>query len=46
MSIVEKDEMQWARAVNAIQKDKINVVKFGNPFLINEYFVMVNNCNG
>lgn len=38
------DEAQTAWAVNAMPKEKIIVVNFGNPYLVNEYFERVNAC--
>jgi beta-N-acetylhexosaminidase len=38
------DEAQSVWAVNAMPKDKIIVVSFGSPYLINEYFERVNTC--
>jgi len=38
------DEAQTAWCVNAMPKDKIIVVNFGNPYNTNEYFERVNTC--
>lgn len=38
------DEAQTVWAVNAMPKEKIIVVNFGNPYLVNEYFERVNTC--
>ena len=38
------DEAQSAWAVNAMPKEKIIVVSFGSPYVINEYFERVNTC--
>ncbi|WP_207532125.1 glycoside hydrolase family 3 protein [Desertivirga arenae] len=38
------DEAQTAWGVNAMPKDKVIVVSFGSPYLLNEYFERVNTC--
>lgn len=38
------DEAQTAWAINAMPKDKILLVSFGSPYLVNEYFERVNTC--
>jgi len=38
------DEAQTVWGVNAMPKEKIIVVNFGNPYNINEYFERVNTC--
>ncbi|MGX5690860.1 glycoside hydrolase family 3 N-terminal domain-containing protein [Arcticibacter tournemirensis] len=38
------DEAQSVWAINAMPKEKVLVVSFGNPYLINEYFERVNTC--
>lgn len=38
------DEAQSAWAINAMPKNKIMVVSFGSPYLLNEYFERVNTC--
>lgn len=38
------DEAQTIWGVNAMPKEKIIVVNFGNPYLVNEYFERVNTC--
>ncbi len=38
------DEAQSAWAINAMPKEKVLIVSFGNPYLINEYFERVNTC--
>ena len=38
------DEAQTAWAVNAMPKDKVIVVSFGSPYVLNEYFERVNTC--
>jgi beta-N-acetylhexosaminidase len=38
------DEAQSVWAVNAMPKEKIIVINFGNPYLVNEYFERVNTC--
>jgi beta-N-acetylhexosaminidase len=38
------DEAQTVWAINAMPKEKIIVVNFGNPYLVNEYFERVNTC--
>jgi beta-N-acetylhexosaminidase len=39
-----EDESQTAWAINSMSKDKIIVINFGNPYLINEYFESINTC--
>jgi len=41
---LDDDEAQSVWAVNAMPKEKIIVVNFGNPYLTNEYFERVNAC--
>jgi beta-N-acetylhexosaminidase len=38
------DESQTVWAVNAMPKEKIIVINFGNPYLADEYFERVNTC--
>jgi len=38
------DEAQSVWAVNSLPKEKIIVVTFGSPYLVNEYFERVNTC--
>lgn len=38
------DEAQSVWAVNSMPKEKIIVVTFGSPYLVNEYFERVNTC--
>ncbi|PWG81293.1 glycoside hydrolase family 3 protein [Pararcticibacter amylolyticus] len=38
------DEAQTAWGINAMAKDKIIVVSFGSPYILNEYFERVNTC--
>ncbi|WP_207420369.1 glycoside hydrolase family 3 protein [Desertivirga brevis] len=38
------DEAQTAWGVNAMPKDKVIVVSFGSPYILNEYFERVNTC--
>lgn len=38
------DEAQTAWAINAMPKEKLIVISFGSPYVINEYFERVNTC--